>query len=155
MTQMIEFSATREIAAPAEHVWRILTDIARESQWMTAVGSVAFIGDPASYAVGARMRRSGKFLWIELSWESEIVACEPQERIRFRHSGAIEGESRWEIEPTSGGSRVELWSLGPAPGPLKWLPSFAAYGGRLGLQGDLARLKRLAESAARANPVPP
>jgi len=36
---------------------------------------------------------------------------------------------------------------------LKWLPGFAAYGGRLGLKGDLARLKRLAESA-QANPVP-
>src|SRR6516165_6270176 len=100
---MIEFSATREIAAPVEHVWRIMTDTARESQWMTAVGSVAFIGDLASYAVGARMRRSGKFLWIELSWESEIVACEPHKQIRFRHSGAIGGESRWEIDPTSAG----------------------------------------------------
>ena len=153
MTQMIEFSATSEIAAPAEHVWRIMTDIARETQWMTAVGSVAFVGDPASYKVGARMRRSGKFLWIELSWESEIVVGEPMKQIRFRHSGAIRGESRWEIEPTSAGCRVRLWSLGPAPGPLKWLPGFAAYGGRLGLKGDLARLKRLAESA-QANPVP-
>jgi uncharacterized membrane protein len=151
---MIEFSATSEAAAPAEQVWRIMTDIARESQWMTAVGSVAFIGDSASYAAGARMSRRGKFLWIELSWESEIVACEPPRQIRFRHSGAIEGESRWGIESTPGGSLVELWSLGPAPGPLRWLPGVAAYGGRLGLQGDLARLKRLAESA-QASLVPP
>jgi hypothetical protein len=153
MTQMVEFSAASEIAAPAKHVWLIMTDIARESQWMTAVGSVAFVGDPTSYAVGARMRRRGKFLWIELSWESEIVVCEPMRQIRFRHSGAIRGESCWEIEPTSAGCRVRLWSLGPAPGPLRWLPGFAAYGGRLGLKGDLARLKDLAETA-QASPVP-
>jgi uncharacterized membrane protein len=157
VTQLIEFSATREIMAPPENVWRIMTDIAREPQWMTAVGRVDFIGDPSSYAVGARMRRSGKFLWIELVWESEIVTCEPPRLIRFLHSGAIRGESRWEIEPMSGRCRVRLWSRGPAPGPLAWLPSLAVQGGRLGLRGDLARLKRVAESAVQAETgaVPP
>jgi uncharacterized protein YndB with AHSA1/START domain len=143
----VEFSATGTIRAPPEAVWRVLTDLEREAQWMRAVGRVEFVGEVKRYAAGARMRRSGRFLWMHLVWNSEIEACEPRRLIRFRHAGAIKGESCWEIEPAPEGCTVRLSSVGPAPGPLKWMPALAAYGGRLGLQGDLARLKRIVETA--------
>ena len=93
------------------------------------------------------MRRVGGFLGLSLVWESEVTAFEPDRLIAFRHSGAITGESRWEIEPGPLGSRVRFTSSGPAPGPLKWFPAVAAFGGRVGLQSDLRRLKRLVETA--------
>src|SRR5712671_5026268 len=99
---------------PPEAVWRVLTDVERESQWMRAVGQVEFVGEIKRYTAGARMRRRGKFLWMDLVWDSEIEACEPRRLVRFRHAGAIEGESRWEIEPAPEGCIVRLCSVGPA-----------------------------------------
>jgi len=144
---MIEFSAEARINAPASSVWRLMTDAAREPAWMRAVRKVEFIGTQRHYALGASTRRSGRFLGIEIRWESEIIALEPDRRIVFRHvGGAIGGESRWEVTPTSDGCSVRLTSKGPAPGPLAWFPALAALVGRAGLRGDLARLKRLAEA---------
>lgn len=143
---MIEFSAELEIGAAPDAVWRTMTDPSRESDWMRAVHNVAFVGEAEGYAIGAHMRRSGKFLWMTLSWESEVVAFEPGGLVAFRHvAGALKGESRWELTPTGSGCRVRLASAGPPPGPLTRFPGLAAAAGRAGLRGDLARLKRLVE----------
>jgi uncharacterized protein YndB with AHSA1/START domain len=147
---MVEFSAAIDIAATPETVWRVMTDISREPEWMPAVRASAFIGEPQGYAVGARMRRAARFLWIDMSWESEIVRCEPDSVVVFKHvGGALKGESRWRVTPTEGGCTVVLESEGPAPGPLAWFPALAAAGGRAGLRRDLGRLKRLAEGLSR------
>ena len=146
---MVEFSAAMDIAAAPEVVWRVMTDVAREPDWMPAVRASAFIGAPQGYAVGARMRRQARFLWIDMSWESEIVRCEADRVIVFKHvGGALRGESRWLVTPTAGGCRVVLASDGPAPGPLARLPALAAAGGRAGLKRDLGRLKRLVERSS-------
>jgi uncharacterized protein YndB with AHSA1/START domain len=143
---MIDVTVTTEIAAPPETVWRMLIDLPREPAWMRAVEEVAFVAPASTYAPGARMRRAGRFLGIRLAWESEITEFVPNSRIVFRHSGAISGHSRWEVEPTAQGSLVRLTSIGPAPGVLGWLPALARAGVRAGLAGDLKRLKRLVEA---------
>lgn len=143
---MIEFTATTEIAASPAEVWQAMTDVAREPAWMRAVKMVAFVGDPSAYVVGARMRRSGRFLWFDMSWESELVEIEPEKLAVFKHvAGALQGESRWALSPTASGCQVTLASTGPAPGPMAWFPALAAAGGRAGLRGDLKRLKRVVE----------
>ena len=143
----ITASAETEIAASPETIWQIMTDAAQEGAWMRAVRSAEFIGG-GGYAIGSRMRRSGRFLGFPLTWESEISDVFPARRIVFRHvAGALRGESHWEIEPVDGGSRVRLVTKGPAPGPLAWAPALATAMVRRGLEGDLARLKRLAEAA--------
>jgi uncharacterized membrane protein len=142
----IEFSAETRINAPASSVWRLMIEAAREPEWMRAVRSAEFVGPQRGYALGACMRRRGRFLGIEIRWDSEIVALEPDRRIVFRHTGgAIGGESLWEVIPTAEGCCVRLASRGPAPRPLARFPALAAMIGRVGLRGDLARLKRLAE----------
>lgn len=144
---MVEFAAEIDVNAPASSVWALLVDPRRESEWMRAVKEVSFVAPAHGYAAGARMRRSGGFAGIKLSWESEIAACEPDRLIVFRHvGGALSGESRWELAPTPNGCRVRLSSRGPAPKGLAWFPALAALIGRAGLKGDLSRLKRLAEA---------
>ncbi len=126
-----------------------MTEPLSEPEWMRAVDSVTFIGGATEYAVGARMRRSGAFLWITMTWESEITAFEPERLAVFEHvGGSLKGESRWELSPTESGCRVTLSSTGLAPGPLAWVPALAAAGGRIGLRSDLSRLKSVAEAAS-------
>ena len=145
----VRFSAATDIAAAPEAVWWVMTDVAREPEWMAAVRVATFVGDVQGYEVGARMRRQARFLWIDMSWESEIVRYEADSVIVFKHvGGALKGESRWSVTPTAGGCRVVLESDGPAPGPLAWFPALAAAGGHAGLKRDLARLKRLVERLA-------
>ncbi len=146
---MVEFSAEVTVGASPEALWRVMSDPAREPEWMRAVTEAVFLGGATGYEVGARMRRGGRFLWFDLSWESVVAAYEPARLAVFRHEGgALRGESRWELRPTEQGCRVTLASTGPAPGPLKWAPALAAAGGRMGLRGDLARLKALVERGA-------
>jgi uncharacterized protein YndB with AHSA1/START domain len=144
---MIEIEADIEIAATPEAVWAIMSDPSREHTWMRAVQKADFVGPPR-YAEGARMRREGRFLGKRMAWESEIAECVAARRLVFRHvAGSLRGESRWEIEPTAGGTRVRLSSLGPLPRVLSWLRPIAAMGGRAALRADLRRLKGLAEAA--------
>ena len=143
---MITFAASTEVAAAPDAVWRVMTDIAREPEWMRAVAEVAFLSDVQAYALGARMHRRGKFLFFDMSWESELVAMEPDRRAVFKHvAGALQGESRWDLAPAAASCTVTLTSTGPAPGPLAWVPAIAAAGGRARLRGDLKRLKALVE----------
>ncbi len=141
---MVEFEASIEIAASPERVWSVLADIRKESLWMRATRSVAFIsGD--DYQAGSRMLRMGRFLGMTLRWQSDVTAVEQNRLIAFRHDGSVEGESRWEVTASPTGSRVRLWSTGPAPGPFKWFPKLAVAAGKAGLSGDLARLKQVVE----------
>lgn len=143
---MVEFEAQIEIAASPERVWGVLTDIRKESLWMRASKTVAFI-DGDGYRAGCRMARTGRFLGMTLRWQSDVTAVEPNRLIAFEHHGAVKGKSRWEIMPSAAGCRVRLWSTGPAPGPFKWFPALAAAAGKAGLNGDLARLKQEVERA--------
>jgi uncharacterized protein YndB with AHSA1/START domain len=144
---MVAFEAEVEIAAPPEKVWRVLSDTTVESRWMRATSTVEFLTSPAHYRQGARMRRTGRFMGMTLRWNSEITECTPDGAITFRHDGAINGSSRWELARTARGTRVRLRSEGPAPGPMKWFPGLAAQAGRAGLKSDLRRLKVLVEQA--------
>src|SRR3954465_7653072 len=122
MSTMITAAAEIEIAAAPEKIWRIMTDAAREGDWMRAVKRADFVGPESGYALGRRMRRVGGFLGFRLAWESELTDVAPHRRLAFRHvAGSLRGESVWEIEPAAGGSRVRLMTKGPAPGPLALL----------------------------------
>lgn len=142
---MIEIEAEIEIVATAEAVWAIMSDPGREHGWMRAVQKAEFVGAPG-YAVGARMRREGRFLGKRMAWESKIAECVAARLLVFRHvAGSVRGESRWEIAPAGAGVRVRLASLGPLPRGLAWLRPIAAMGGRAALRADLRRLKGLVE----------
>ncbi len=142
---MVAFAAEIHIVAPPRVVWEVLNDIALEPRWMKATREVSFLTG-SGYARGARQRRQGGFLGYKLDWQSDIVEMLPEQVIAFAHSGAVHGTSRWEIAPAqAGGTYVRFSSEGPAPGPLKWLPGLAARLGRMGLEADLRRLKKLVE----------
>ncbi len=146
VSSTIDVAAEIAIAAAPDAVWAVMSDPRREPAWMRAVASAEFLG-AAGYAVGARMRRRGRFLGKAMAWASEIVECVPGRRLVFRHvAGSVRGESRWEIASADGGSRVRLASTGPLPRGLSLLRPLVAAGARAALRADLRRLKRLVEA---------
>lgn len=138
----MHFSASLDVPAPAQRVWDVMTTLALEPQWMTAVSSVSFVRAEA-YQTGARMRRKGRFLKKALVWESELAHVAPGVGATFRHSGAFSGQSTWNIAPTSDGCRVTLATDGPDPLGLKVLGRLMAIAGQRGVRSDLERLRAL------------
>ena len=123
-----------------------MSNVHREPEWMRAVRRVEFSDGSTDYRPGARMRRTGKFMGIPLTWASEVTNCEPGRLIAFRHTGgALVGESRWEIVARPGGSNIRFWTRGAAPTLFARLQSLARLGGRLGLRRDVTQLKQVAE----------
>ena len=146
---MVAFAAEIDIAAPPHLVWRVLNDVALEPRWMLTTREVSFIGGNG-YSRGSRMQRRGSFFGYKLDWQSEIVEVVPERLIAFAHSGKVTGSSRWELSPgPDAGTHVRFSSDGPAPRPLNRFPALAAWAGRAGLNGDLRRLKQLAEQRAK------
>jgi ligand-binding SRPBCC domain-containing protein len=102
---MRRFSIATEIAAPAERVWQVMSDVDRWHEWTPSVTSVTRLGG-APFAVGSKvMIRQPKFppaLWkvtaIEPGKSFTWVSVAPGLRVVGRH----------QVEPTPTGSRATL-----------------------------------------------
>lgn len=102
---MRKFSIAIDIAAPAERVWRVMSDTDRWHEWTPSVTSIKRIGD-GPFAVGSRLViRQPKFppaLWsltaIEPGRSFTWVSVAPGMRVVARHG----------VEPVAGGSRATL-----------------------------------------------
>jgi uncharacterized protein YndB with AHSA1/START domain len=102
---MRHFSITTDIAAPAERVWQVMTDIDRWHEWTPSIRNIKRLGG-VPFALGTRVViRQPKFppaLWkvtaIERGRSFTWVSWAPGLRVVGRHS----------VEPTVGGSRATL-----------------------------------------------
>lgn len=89
----------RELSHPPARVWRALTDPAHLAQWapfdagrgLDAVGPVTLttVGAPSPQVSEARVTRADAPRVLEYTWGGRSL--------------------RWELEPTSGGTRLTLW----------------------------------------------
>ena len=101
----MKFSITTDIAAPAERVWQVMSDIDRWHEWTPSITSVKRLRDKP-FAVGTRaMIRQPKFppaFWkitsIEPGRSFTWVSVAPGLRVTGRH----------EVIPTTAGSRATL-----------------------------------------------
>ena len=149
-----EVQVTREIAAPPEHVWTMVSDVARMGEWSPENESITWLKGATGPKPGARFRgtnRNGKKKWNTVS---EIVEMVPNERFVFRVSaiGLKVAEWRYEIEPTAGGCHLtETWidqrgriatTLGE---PVSGVADRAEHN-RAGMEQTLERLKAAAEN---------
>jgi uncharacterized protein YndB with AHSA1/START domain len=102
---MRTFSITIDIAAPAERVFQVMSDVERWHEWTPSVTSVKRIGD-GPLAIGSRaIIRQPKFppaLWkvsaIEPGRSFTWISGAPGLRVVGHHS----------VEPTAAGSRATL-----------------------------------------------
>jgi len=150
-----QVSVTTDIAAPAELVWTMVSDVTRMGEWSPENEAATWLGGATHAEPGAKFRgtnRNGKKKWDTLA---KIADAEPGRRLSFHvtAAGLKVAEWRYELEPTSGGCRItETWIdergriakfLGK---PVSGVADRAPHN-RLGMEQTLERLKAAAESA--------
>lgn len=105
-------SVSRTIAAPAEQIWRLVTDLPRMGEWSNENIGGRWISAPSSAAPGARFRganRNGIRRWNTTVTVMEAI---PGEIFRFKVASTVIPISQWtyEFDETDAGCRVtESW----------------------------------------------
>lgn len=153
-----EVSVTREIHAPAEQVWAMVSDVTRMGEWSPENVSATWMGSATSAQPGAKFRganRIGRRKWKTVA---TVVDAESGRRFSFRVStmGLKVAEWSYAFEPTATGCRVtETWTEQRAPffKPVARLVTGVADRAghnRAGMEETLERLATVAE----ASPAP-
>ena len=146
---------TREIDAPAQQVWEMISDVTRMGDWSPENTGGRWLRGATGPEPGARFRgsnRNGKKKWKTLA---TIVDAQPGRLLSFRvkAAGLKIAEWRYEFEPTAGGCRVtETWIdergvvAKALAKPVGGVGDRVAHN-RIGMEQTLERLKTAAESA--------
>jgi uncharacterized protein YndB with AHSA1/START domain len=108
---------TVEIAAPAEAVWELVTDITRMGEWSPEATGGSWRHGATGPAPGARFVGSNRHGWARWWTHCRVVECERPRRFAFavRESAMTWG---WRIDDTdAGGVRLTQWrERTPQPG---------------------------------------
>src|SRR5947208_11511505 len=101
------------MAAPAERVWAMVSDLTRMGEWSPENEGAEWLGGATGPAPGAKFRgtnRSGKRTW---KTKGTVVDAEPGRRFSFQimaPPGIKVAEWSYTIEPTATGCHVtEAW----------------------------------------------
>jgi uncharacterized protein YndB with AHSA1/START domain len=151
-------SVTREIAAPAEQVWALVSDVTRMGEWSPENDGAKWLKGATEARPGAKFRgvnRRGKRTWSTLA---TVVDAEPGRSFSFRVTaqGLKVADWTYGFEPTSGGCLVtESWTdqRGRIVSTVgKWLTGVddRAAHNRAGMEQTLERLAATAESNSAA-----
>lgn len=151
-----EVSVSTEIAAPAERVWAMVSDVTRMGEWSPETEGAEWVGGATGPVRGAKFRgtnRNGRKSW---KTGATVIAAEPGRRFSFRVAAAGLKVSEWHyaFESTPGGCTVtETWvdqrgGLARVLGkPVSGVEDRAEHN-RQGMAKTLERLKAAAEAAA-------
>ena len=153
-----EVSVTREIKAPADQVWSMVSDVTRMGEWSPETVGATWLGGATgptpARAVPRRRTVAGKKSW---KTNATVVEAEPGRLFSFRisASGLKVAEWRYAFEPTATGCRVtETWvdqrgrivkTLGK---PVSGVADRETHN-RAGMEETLDRLATAAESSSR------
>ena len=157
MTKQV--SVSREIAAPADTVWAMVSDVTRMGEWSPENVGGTWLDGATGPRPGARFRgtnQHGKRKWTSVA---TVVDSEPGRRFSFRVTagGGIKvAEWGYSFEPTATGCRVtETWKdersrfFKPISGMATGVSDRAAYN-RAGMEQTLERLAAVAEFTDRS-----
>ena len=110
MTESV--SVSREMAAPPEEVWALVSDLTRMGEWSPEAKGGRWAGGVDGPAVGAVFKgrnRHGRYRWPT---NVAVIECAPPRRYAYRLNIPLMGGCDWvyDIEPTGEGCRVtESW----------------------------------------------
>jgi uncharacterized protein YndB with AHSA1/START domain len=145
--------ATTEIAAPAEKVWSLVSDLPRMGEWSPENTGGRWIGGASGPAIGAKFRGSNKKGLRRWSTTCVVTAADAGKRFTFDVNYGPVAISTWDYTFTDTGNGttvVEEWTdrrpawmkLGAVP--VMGVLDRAAHN-RRGMEHTLAELKRAAE----------
>lgn len=144
-----ELSVPVEVAAPAEHVWRTVTDWGHQGEWMLAT-RVRVIGGGDGRRLGATLEAVTGAGPLGVTDRMEIVEWTPPRRCVVRHLGrVVRGEGVFEVLPLGAERARFVWTelldlpLGRL-GALGWPLVRPAF--RAGVELSLRRFKRRCEA---------
>jgi uncharacterized protein YndB with AHSA1/START domain len=151
-----QVSVSREIAAPAEQVWAMVSDVTRMGEWSPENEGAEWMGGATGPHAGAKFRgsnRNGKKKWKSVA---TIVTAEPGRKFSFHVSFGPFSVAEWgyAFESTPTGCRVtetwvdqRAWFFKPISGMGTGVPDRATHN-RAGMEKTLERLAAVAESTA-------
>ena len=105
--------ATARIAATAEHLYALVSDVVRMGEWSPENVGGRWVGDVAAPTVGARFRGSNRRGWRRWSTTCTVVSAEPGRTFAFDVAFAGIPASRWtyELRPDGEATVVtETWT---------------------------------------------
>jgi hypothetical protein len=152
-------SVSRDVNAPAEYAWALVSDVTRMGEWSPETTSAEWLGGVSSPAPGAKFRgtnQNGKKSWKSVA---TVVDSEPGRAFGFRVKAMGLNVADWTytFEPTPTGCVVtERWNdrrgmLMKAMSPKATGVADRAEHNRSGMEQTLERLARAAESASPAS----
>jgi len=154
-----QIEVRREISAPADTVYRFVSDVTRMGEWSPETTGCGWINGADGPAVGARFKGTNKHGSKTWSTVCTVVAADPGRRFAFTVAAGPVKIAEWAyvIEPTATGCVVtETWADcrgGLIGGLIKRLGKPVSGVGdreahnRAGMETTLERLAAKAESA--------
>lgn len=110
---MTDVTVTKDVAAPAEVVWSMLSDLTRMHEWSPENDGVVWTGGATGPALGATFKGTNHHGRKKWSSAGKITTFEDGRKLAFLTSVGPIGVAIWgyEVEPTDTGCRVtETWT---------------------------------------------
>jgi uncharacterized protein YndB with AHSA1/START domain len=110
---MADVSVSREIAAPPQQVWELVSDITRMGEWSPESTGGTWIKGATGPEVGAKFKGTNEAGGKKWSTTCEVTECVPGERFAFAVTGGPFKVATWSyaFEPTGSGTQVtESWT---------------------------------------------
>lgn len=96
----MQIEVSREIGAPAERVWGLITDLPNSPSVMTAISSVEILSGGPEFGVGTRWRETRTMFGREATEEMEVRDVDPGRWYTVTaESHGTRYESRFEVFP--------------------------------------------------------
>lgn len=153
MSRRVELTVPVDVAAPAEAVWRAVTDWEGQGDWMLGT-RVAVVSEGDGRRLGARLSAVTGMGPLGVTDTMEIVEWDPPKRCVVRHTGkVVRGDGVFEVAELGAERARFLWSelldlpLGVL-GRIGWPVVRPVF--RAGVAYSLRRMARRCEAAHRA-----
>lgn len=153
MNQEREVAVSRGIAAPADKVWALVSDVTRVGEWSPETTSCKWLRGATGPAVGARFagtNRNGQKTWKTIC---TVVECEPGSSFAFEVKAGPLKVARWSYGITPDGdscSVTESWTdqrgriVAKLGKPFSGVSDRATHN-RAGMHATLEKLSAIAE----------
>lgn len=103
-----QIEIVRDVAAPPEVVWGVLTDLAHAADTLSGVTRIQVLTD-GGYDVGTRWRETRRMLGKEVTEEMEVTGVEAPRRTTIESdSSGVHYVSEFRLEPTTDGTRLTM-----------------------------------------------